>query len=113
VTPTGQTADGWWEVGVRRTVPVDRASAWTALRALLDDAAVRGVRPETPGTALRAAYQPADWDAPSTLQLRVLKAASGTKLAVHHEHLPDAHTREEMRQHWTSSALQRLVDDTA
>jgi len=26
-----------WEVGVRRTLPLDPASAWTVLRSLLDD----------------------------------------------------------------------------
>ncbi len=113
MSPTGQTADGWWEVGVRRTLPLDQASAWTLLRALLDDdAAVRGVRSETPGVVVRATYQPTGWDDPSTLQLRVLSAATGSTLAIHHEHLPDAETREAMRQHWTST-LQRLIDSTA
>jgi len=113
VSPVGQTADGWWEVGVRRTIPLDRTSAWTVLRALLDaEDAVLGVRSETPGHVLRARYQLAGWAEPSTLQLRVLPAATGTTLAVHHELLPDSKAREAMRQQWTS-ALEQLVDDTA
>lgn len=109
MSPTGQTADGWWEVGVRCTLPLGLASAWTTLRALLDDDdAVRSIRSETPGRVLRASYQPAGWPDPSTLQLRVLPAATGTTLAVHHEHLPDSEAREAMRQHW-AAALERLA----
>lgn len=92
MTPTGQTADGWWEIGVRRTAALDNDSAWRLLRTLAEDDDV-SVRSETPGTVLRATYQPAGWADPSTLQLRVLSAATGSTLAVHHEHLPDEQTR--------------------
>jgi hypothetical protein len=112
MSPTGQTADGWWQVGVRRTAALDGDAAWTLLRTLLEDRAVRGVRSETPGRVLRAIYQPAGWAAPSTLQLRVMPAATGTTLAVHHEHLPDAEAREAMRRHWTD-VLERLIEDAA
>ncbi len=113
MSPTGQTADGWWEIGVRRTVPLDQKAAWKKLRTLLDeDAAVRSVRSETPGSVVRATYQPADWDDPSTLQLRVLPAATGSTLSVHHEHLRDAETREAMRKQWTD-ILEQMVEETA
>jgi len=111
MTTTGQTADGSWEVGVRRTIARGRDEAWTLLRTLVDDAeAIRGIRSETPGQVLRATYQPGGWVAPSTLQLRVVAAATGTTLAIHHERLPDAATREAMRRHWTE-ALDRLLAD--
>ena len=97
---------------MRRTIALHRNEAWKLLRALLDsDEAVRVIRSETPGRVLRAVYQPADWPSPSTLQLRVLPAATGTTLAVHHEHLPDAEARETMRRHWTA-ALERLIGDS-
>lgn len=113
MNPTGQTADGTWEVGVRRTIPVDQDTAWTLLTALLhEQPAVTGVRSETPGEVLRADYQPADWAQPSTLQLRAVPAAGGTTLAIHHERLADATTREAMRQHW-ADALQRVIDGGA
>jgi hypothetical protein len=108
MSPIGQAADGTWEVGVRRTLPLDAETAWTVLRRLLDeDEHVRGVRSETPGKVVRAAYQPAEWPSPSTLQLRVLPAPTGTTLAVHHERLPSAEAREAMRRHWTE-ALERV-----
>lgn len=107
---TGQTADGWWEVSVRRTVALDHEAAWTWVRRLIhDDEAVREVRSETPGRVLRVTYQQEAWAAPSTLQLRVLPAATGTTIAVHNEHLPDSDTREAMRRHWTA-ALDELTD---
>lgn len=113
MSPTGQTADGSWEVGVRRTVGLDGNTAWTLLRTLLDgDGAVRGIRSETPGRVVRATYQPPDWATPSTLQLRVMPARTGTTLAVHHERLPDAQAREAMRRHWTH-ALKQLIDDAS
>lgn len=112
MSPAGQTADGWWEVGVRRTLPLDLTSAWAALRALLeDDGAVRSIRSETPRSVVRATYQPEGWTNPSTLQLRVLSVPTGSTLAIHHEHLPDSDAREAMRQHWTMN-LQRIVDST-
>jgi hypothetical protein len=111
MSPTGQTADGSWEVGVRRTVARDRDSAWTLLRTLVDsDEDIGAIRSQTPGQVLRATYQPAGWDVPSTLQLRVVAAATGTTLAIHHERLPDAAVRETMRRHWTET-LDRLLAD--
>ena len=109
MSPTGQTADGSWQIGVRRTVPLDRAAAWELLRTLVDgDEAVSGIRSETPGVVLRAAYRLPGCSTPSTLQLRVLPARTGTTLAVHHDRLPDAAAREAMRRRWTD-ALERLV----
>lgn len=111
MTSTGQTADGTWEIGVRRTAPLEPHAAWQWLRGLLDaDAAVGNIRSETPGEVVRASYQPAGWTTSSILQLRVIPAASGTTLAVHHERLPDGGAREAMRQHWTN-VLDRLVED--
>jgi hypothetical protein len=107
MSPTGQTADGTWEVGVRRTLPLDPETAWTVLRTLLDDEHVRGVRSETPGRVVRATYQPPEWEHPSTLQLRVLPAATGSTLAIHHERLPSADAREALCRRWTE-ALERL-----
>lgn len=111
--PVGQTADGQWEVGVRRTVAVDIETAWTRLRSLLEDHdAVRAIRSETRGEVVRASDRPRSWSEPSTLQLRVLPADSGTSMASRHEHLPSAAAREAMRERWTV-ALDRLTRGTA
>lgn len=108
MSDTGQTADGWWEIGVRRTAALPPEKAWQLIRTLVETDDVR-VRSETPGTVLRATYQPAGWAAPSTVQLRVLPAATGSTLAVHHEHLPDEQTREAMRVRWTTALEQLLL----
>lgn len=107
-SPVGQIADGSWEIGVRRTFPVDRAEAWALVSALLeDDPAVGEVRSVTPEKVIRVNYQPAEWTQGSTLQLRVMPAVTGTTVAIHHEGLADAAARETMRRHWTA-ALERM-----
>jgi hypothetical protein len=105
MSPTGQTADGTWEIGVRRTLDVSPEEAWLRLPELLaGDDAVGEQRSVTEGVVTRYAYRPAGWAHDSTLQLRVLPAAGGrATVAVHHERLPDAAAREEMRRHWTAA----------
>ena len=113
MTPIGQTADGRWQVGVRRTAHTDPATAWRLLREVLDeDDHVSEIRSQTPGTVVRAAYRKAGWDRDATLQLRLLSAAMGTTLAVHLEGMPDAAARAEMRARWTAT-LERLVRHAA
>lgn len=123
MTPTGQTADGTWEVGVRRTLALDPEQAWALLPALLGapgaalepghafttpDGVACAVRTVTPGEVARLSWQPDGCAQPSTLQLRVIPAATGTTVAVHHERLPDAAAREALRERWTA-ALEGLV----
>jgi hypothetical protein len=105
MTPTGQTADGTWEVGVRRTLDIPPEQAWRRLPELLagDDAVVEQ-RSVTEGVVARYAYRRPGWAHDTTLQLRVLPAADGrATVAVHHERLPDAAAREEMRRRWTAA----------
>lgn len=108
MTPTGQTADGTWEIGVRRTFPISVEEAWARLPLLLEgDGAVGDIRSLTPKVVMRLQFYPSGWNRSSTLQLRVIPAATGTTVAVHHEGLPDQASRREMHQHW-SDALDRL-----
>jgi uncharacterized protein YndB with AHSA1/START domain len=121
--PVGQTTSQGWQVGVRRTLPVSEQQAWQMMLAVLGLAAVtssehepfaRGatvetddgtrieVRSCTPNSLLRMRWQPKDWTMPSTLQLRVLPAKTGTTISIHHEWLQDAEQREAMRVHWTN-----------
>jgi uncharacterized protein YndB with AHSA1/START domain len=118
----GQTTSQGWQVGVRRTLPVSEQQAWQMMLDVLGLAAVtssehepfaRGaivetddgtrieVRSCTPGSLLRMRWQPKTWTTPSTLQLRVLPAKTGTTISIHHEWLQDAEQREAMRIHWT------------
>jgi hypothetical protein len=110
MTPTGQTADGTWEVGVRRTIDLDPAEAWRRLPSLLaGDEAVGEQRSVTEGEVTRFAYRRPEWERDSTLQLRVLPASGGrATVAIHHERLPDAAAREAMRERWTG-ALEALA----
>lgn len=107
---TGQTKDAGWQVGARRTLPLELAEAWdlltsqpwldrwSRLAALnRDDPAVRSltaqrvVRVRTPH---------------SLVQLRVQTAASGTTVAFHEDHLPDEQARSLRKAHWA-----QVLDD--
>jgi hypothetical protein len=96
MTPTGLTADGTWQLGVRRTFPITPEEAWALVeRVFLAEGEVRSI---TPGTVVRLAAAPAG----STLQVRVTPAATGTTIGIHHERLPDAETRERLLTRWTA-----------
>ena len=107
---TGKTRDAGWQVGARRTFPLELAHAWdlltsqpwlqrwSGLTALeLDDPAVRSLTTERVAR-VRTPH--------SLVQLRVLPAASGTTVAFHEEHLPDEQARSQRKDHWTL-----LLDD--
>jgi hypothetical protein len=101
VSPTGQTADGSWEVGVRRTLPLDLDEAWNrALAVIADDPAAGEATSITQTEVARFPYTREGWPRHSTLQLRVIPAAAGTTVAFHHDRLPGAATREQMHDHW-------------
>ncbi len=128
MTPVGQTADGKWQLGVRRTFPLEPNEAWvmlaspTALRTLLgaDGAVLEAgrtftdgehtqceVRSVTPNQVARISWRPPGWEATSVLQLRIISAATGTTIAIHHEGLPDQPSRQRLLERWTA-ALDRL-----
>jgi len=107
---TGQTQAAGWQVGARRTLPLELAEAWelltsppwldrwSGLPALdRDDPAVRAL------TAPRVArVRTRD----SLVQMRVQGAVSGTTVAFHEEHLPDEQTRNLRKAHWA-----QVLDD--
>ena len=65
------------------------------------------------GERIRLTWQPGDWPRASTLQIRVEEKANGkTRVAVHHEHLPDEEAREAMRTRW-KAALEDLARTVA
>ena len=121
----GETADAGFQVGVQRTLPVDQATLWDRLRSAegrrlwlgeggsfdlepgaayeTADGTVGEVRTVAPGERLRLTWQPADREAPTTLQLTLSCPRNGdtrTTLRIHHEKLADAEEREAMREHW-------------
>lgn len=127
----GQTADGAFQVGVRRTLPISPANAWRlitspeGLRAWLGDApglvlrkgatyatgdgAAGEVRVAKEGSHLRMTWQPPGWPRASTLQVRVMPAGERATISFHQEGIPGAAAREERRRHFEAAAdaLQR------
>jgi uncharacterized protein YndB with AHSA1/START domain len=127
----GQTSDGAFQVGVRRTLPIAHDDAWRlltspeGLRAWLGDApglamekgaryatpdgAEGEVRVAQPGSHVRLTWRPPGWAKPSTIQVRVLPAGERSTLSFHEERLPSAAEREARRRHFEAAldALQR------
>ena len=128
----GETADAGFQVGVQRTIRVEREALWDLLlspegRALwlgecagfeadpgssyeTHDGTTGEVRTVRAGERLRMIWQPADRDEPTTLQLTLAcprNDASKTTLRVHHEKLADGEEREAMRERWRA-ALDRV-----
>lgn len=124
----GRTRGTGFQVGIRRTLPISLAEAWRlvtspqGVRAWLGDGAVaweRGreyaladgstgaVRVVEPESHVRLTWHPDGWPRASTIQVRVIAAASGTTIAFHQEHLPHAAARQERRAHF-AAALEAL-----
>lgn len=129
-SPVGKTKTQGWEIGVRRTFAVDTHEAWVLLttqpglgdwlghgvdasafakgqRFVTDEGAQVEVRSYNEGSLIRMRWKPPEWDAASTLQLRVLPTRTGSTISIHHEKLENGDQREAMRQHW-STVLDQL-----
>ncbi len=107
---TGQTQDAGWQVGARRTLPLEVAEAWelltsppwldrwSGLAALdRDDPAIRAL---TAPRVVRVRTRH------SLVQLRLQAAVSGTTVAFHEEHLPDEQARILRKVYWA-----QVLDD--
>ena len=127
----GQTADGGFQIGVRRTVPMAPDDAWRlvtspeGLRAWLGDVpglslekgaaytagdgSAGQVRVSTPGSHLRITRQQPGWARASTIQVRIIAAGARSTISFHEERLPAAADREARRRHYraTLDALAR------
>ena len=130
----GQTTDIGFQVGAQRSVATSSAHLWKVLTTRPDlwlgagaavvfepgrlyevppgegTAGVHGeVRVVRPGDRLRMTWRPADWPAPATLQVSVTPTAPGrTRLNAHLEKLPDAATRDLMRERM-HEAMERVA----
>ena len=125
----GQTKNGSFQIGVRRTLPISGEQAWNFLiskegqRIWLGEdyplTLAEGEPYTTPGGAkgivrvinpevnLRLSWQPSEWAQASTIQIRTIPRGSGTTISFHQEGLPDAAARASMRRRW-QQALAKL-----
>lgn len=116
----GRTADAGWQVGVRRTLPFSEQRIWALLLspegmdewlggpATLEEGAAYTlangtsgeIRVYKPWSHVRLTWQPEGWARPSTLQVRVIPAKTGTTLSFHQEQLRGETERTAMKAHW-------------
>lgn len=102
MAPTGQTADGTWQLGVRRTIAgFSVEEAWaTGLELIAEDAAASEATSLTDLVVARFQYSQPGWQRHGILQLRVSDAAGGATIAIHLEKLPDAAARDALLAVW-------------
>jgi uncharacterized protein YndB with AHSA1/START domain len=117
VREVGRTRSAGYQFGIRRTFPVTQEEAWTyllspeGLRLWLGDLdnldlTIKGtyrtkegtsgeIRVAKPNEQLRLMWKRAEWDKPSTFQIRLLEAGEGrTTVAFHQEQLSGPQERE-------------------
>jgi len=133
--PIGWTKNTGFQIGVRRTLPIELDDAWrliTSTRGLIlwlgptpglqlekgaryemEDGSGGEVRVFSPGSHLRLTWDPGGWPRPSTIQVRVIPKGDRTTIAFHQEHLPGPEEREQRRAHFTAALddLEALVED--
>lgn len=123
--PVGQTASVGFQIGVRRTLPISRETAWAfltspeGLKLWLGDIAsgpeglqagraytsaegnAGEIRIVKPYEQLRLTWQKSGWSKPSTLQIRLLSSTdSKTTISFHQEKLDGSERLVEMKRHW-------------
>ncbi len=130
----GQTDGAGFEMGAQRTLPISQMALWNMLttphgltlwlgeasefalmvgaKYTVADGTQGVIRLLNPPVQIRMTWQPVDYAAHSTLQIRLI--ASGdeqTSLRIHQERLPNEAARLRMRQHWQSvlNALSELI----
>lgn len=131
MSPVGQTAAAGWQAGIRRTFPVAAETVWNLLLSAEGQELWLGapvtLEPGAPYTLpdgttgevrvvsdrhLRVTWAPPGWAGESTIQLRVLQAASGGTVAFHHDRLANSQERERALAHWLDvlEALSRRLN---
>ena len=107
---TGKTRDAGWQVGARRTFPLELAEAWDLLISqpwLHRWSGLTALEPDDPAVRSLTAERVVRVRTPHSLvQLSVLPARSGTTIAFHEDHLPDERARSLRKDHWA-----QLLDD--
>jgi len=125
----GRTASVGYQIGVRWTLPTSEERMSAVLRSpaglqiwlggvteievgnqfAFSDGTTGEIRVYKRGSHLRLAWQRSDWDEPSTVQVRVIAARTGTTLSFHLEKLARPTDRAAMKDHW-EQVIGRLAD---
>lgn len=126
----GKTKDAGFQVGARKTIPVEPVDAWQYLTAgegltlWLGDITAQALSEGTryrlsDGTKgkvrvfsdshLRMSWHPPDWPRPSTIQVRVIPKDDRSIIAFHQEHLPGP-TERERRKQFFKEVLNKLYE---
>ncbi|UOO38443.1 SRPBCC domain-containing protein [Oscillospiraceae bacterium CM] len=121
---TGKTKAAGYEIGLRKTFPVDSVAVWALLMSAdavalwlgrasdltieegktyrLENGATGEFRVVRPGSHVRLAYKTADAEAASTIQLRVIAKENGkATVSFHQEKLDSAEARAHAAEHWS------------
>jgi len=121
--PVGLTQAAGFQIGVRRTLSLEKARIWTYLISpaglsiwlgklnqleltpkspyRTEEGTVGEMRVVKPNEQIRLTWQPEGWEKPSTIQIRLIDATEGrTTVSIHQEHLDHQQTRARMKQRW-------------
>jgi uncharacterized protein YndB with AHSA1/START domain len=118
----GQTKDSGFEIGVQKTLSMLPYEVWKLITSSKGVKVWLGetgelkfkpgeryqtkhgisgeIRTVRVSERMRLTWQPTGWDKPSTLQIYLTPATTGTSVLFHQEKLSDAKTRAKMKQHW-------------
>ncbi len=129
--PVGITKDAGWQIGARRTFPIELETAWRLLvspeglqtwlgaptgqfqekggRYELADGTSGEIRVYKPNSHLRLTWHPPGWPRPATIQVRVIPSGEKTVIAFHQEQMPGPEARE-TRRTFFKNALDALGD---
>jgi hypothetical protein len=120
--PVGLTKDAGWQMGVRKSFPVDINDAWTFLFAeeglelwlgkvkemkwekgheYKTSSGTQGVvRVVSVFSHVRLTWKKKGWENYSSVQMRTIKGKSKTTIAFHQDRLLGPEQRDEMLKHW-------------
>ena len=92
--PTDLTMGFGYQVGVRRTLPLEADEAWMLVK-----------------SHSRVTRHPEGWPRASTIRVRALDKGDNSVVAFHSEHLPDTAERESRRAHFAAvlDDMERMV----
>jgi len=125
---TGQTQTVGFQIGIRKTFPLDLEEAWTLITSPSGLAAWLGeikapmnlednyatlsgehgeIKVYKENSHIRLTWKPDRWSKPTTIQVRVIPNKDKTTIAFHQENLPGPKEREERHEHF-KGALDKL-----